>query len=936
PELAAHAEAAGFHGVHDAAARGDAFAAHLCSVEHLEPETARAAVEAVTSLEDTRPRESAAWRHSDLLTSPYPRPYQYEAFSVFRGGSYRGLLVEAPTGSGKTMVGMLCIQDWLRTLRPGQSILVLVPTSNYQQQWIGELCFKRIGLRLPPEVVFSGTPAQLERFTRRTGSHPAIILTTYTALAQAGSGVGKGGFDQDSIETFLQAANIQYALLDEVHKVVEDMRSVSSDVVRLLVSWLQDDSLRGLIGFSGTAEAYRPRFQQLGLGLAHTIPLDTLVACGFVAPFAELGVPFANSARERRIRELLDGYKARLLELLQLVGGERIRGWFAEVPMEERVAIARDLLGMYRGRPDADQGIQKRLAGWEQGGDIGISELDLVTILQIARGWSDADLARRAEVSEEDLQDALGDLEAHREHLAELIYLPATVARLRRPGFGTVLAAEELAQLREQPGSTAARVTRAIEALATTGAGLSRGLNDWYLRTGEGRVETIKAVVDAEREVRRVSGVIVFDTGRRIRWRQGLTAPGYEGVGGLFAQMLGDERFTVLAALSGEMYLTLDEERPLAPAVAAFIERELMRGEVGGAVFTLATQGLDIEAPVLERLEQAFDELLRDYVAGLEGVRARRLGEFRRRVLRPFERQALKVVSGTAGNRLRSRLRAGNVHLDGLVTTFFDYALLARSFRNAAVAEIEQVSGARRRFSVVPMPGGRRKQLMYDLTARIVDEEGLGVNLVIVSNWARTGWNVIRPNLLIDATATRDVTAWQQLRGRAMRAPQTWTNDCYRALLALSEDAASADGATGRELVERVLGPDAPEALGKGLDALSEGDREALRVQVVLQRNKVTHIYELIKALGSARQLEYDRQARTWHRREAIERKHAYESSVDVFSGRLCPGAAHAPLLYSSDPRADLPEELRSHVGGVIRDADPRIVAGWQHAVARY
>ncbi|MBO0746411.1 MAG: hypothetical protein J2P43_15440, partial [Candidatus Dormibacteraeota bacterium] len=49
PELAAHAEKAGFHGVHDAAARGDAFAEHLCSVERLEPETARAAVEALIS-----------------------------------------------------------------------------------------------------------------------------------------------------------------------------------------------------------------------------------------------------------------------------------------------------------------------------------------------------------------------------------------------------------------------------------------------------------------------------------------------------------------------------------------------------------------------------------------------------------------------------------------------------------------------------------------------------------------------------------------------------------------------------------------------------------------------------------------------------------------------------------------------------------------------
>ena len=62
------------------------------------------------------------------------------------------------------MIGMMCIQDWLRQLRPGQSILVLVPTSNYQQQWTGELCYKPIGLRLSPElepylVALRGTPA---------------------------------------------------------------------------------------------------------------------------------------------------------------------------------------------------------------------------------------------------------------------------------------------------------------------------------------------------------------------------------------------------------------------------------------------------------------------------------------------------------------------------------------------------------------------------------------------------------------------------------------------------------------------------------------------------------------------------------------------------------------------------------------------------------
>jgi len=67
------------------------------------------------------------------------------------------------------MIGMLCIDDWLDELAPGQSILVLVPTVNYQQQWVSELCLKPIGLRLPPHVVYAGTPSGLEALRRRGG-----------------------------------------------------------------------------------------------------------------------------------------------------------------------------------------------------------------------------------------------------------------------------------------------------------------------------------------------------------------------------------------------------------------------------------------------------------------------------------------------------------------------------------------------------------------------------------------------------------------------------------------------------------------------------------------------------------------------------------------------------------------------------------------------
>jgi hypothetical protein len=214
---------------------------------------------------------------------------------------------------------------------------------------------------------------------------------------------------------------------------------------------------------------------------------------------------------------------------------------------------------------------------------------------------------------------------------------------------------------------------------------------------------------------------------------------------------------------------------------------------------------------------------------------------------------------------------------------------------------------------------------MYDLTARIVDADELPVNLVMVSTWARTGWNVLRPNVLIDATATRDVTAWQQLRGRAMRAPATWTNDCYRLLAGLRGEG---------------LGDEVPDELTDHLEvarrsAPSGADGDALAIGLVLGRNKVTHIYELVKAIGGGRQVEFDRGTRTWGRREPIARKHAHESSVDPFSGRLAIGVAHAPLVYASDPRSDLPDELGERVSSVIDGLDPVVVRGWLAAADR-
>ena len=783
-------EIAGSPGLSDVVGRQSAFRASFGEITGMGEKTAVLFVDLAQTLLEDKQLGTSPWSYTDLVGSPYPRPYQYEAYAVFRGYGYHGQLVEAPTGSGKTMIGMMCVQDWLKNLRSGQSILILVPTSNYQQQWTGELCYKPIGLRLSPEMVFSGTPNQLERFQKRTGTHPAILLMTYTALAQAGSAVGKGGFDIDSIEMFLQGANVQFVVLDEVHKVAENLRSVSSDVTRLLLEWLHDGSLQGLIGFTGTAEAYRARFAKLGLQLVYSIPIDELIAAGFVAPFAELGAPFSYSARERRIRDLLDGYKARMGAFMNLIGGDRLRLWFAEIPMDERMAIGHDLLNMYRNRKDWQPTLRKRFEEWETGGDLKLTETKLVHTVQITKGWTDADMVREAGIEESMFQKLVAEINDIRAALAELIYLPTTLKYLQQSGFTTVFDVEAMRRVHADATNQSARNEAIKDGLSTNIVGLYEGLSEWYRRVGEGRVESIKAVIEAERATRPISGTIIFDNARRIHWKQGapgqgVAIPGYEGLGGLYAQLLGDERFTPYAVLSSEQYLPYDEVDPLPPRISSFVEQELMQGEIAQAMFDLVTQGLDLSPEMSDDLSTRWDALIANYIPSLVNVHAARPGDFSRRVLRGMRSRIRSLDLGPPGERILSRMDLRNVHFADLVHTFFDYAIIARYFRQAKVAELEQVSGARQKFFVIPMSTGSRKLLMYDLTARIVDAESLPINIVVVSSWARTGWNVISPNVLIDATATRDVTAWQQLRGRAIRARRTWTNDCYRLIMAL-------------------------------------------------------------------------------------------------------------------------------------------------------
>ncbi|MFW5968286.1 MAG: DEAD/DEAH box helicase, partial [Persicimonas sp.] len=75
-----------------------------------------------------------AYREGDFAMTDPPEPYEHqrEALAAWKDGNQRGLVV-LPTGSGKTFVAQLAIEDVAR------STLVVVPTIDLMNQWSGVL-----------------------------------------------------------------------------------------------------------------------------------------------------------------------------------------------------------------------------------------------------------------------------------------------------------------------------------------------------------------------------------------------------------------------------------------------------------------------------------------------------------------------------------------------------------------------------------------------------------------------------------------------------------------------------------------------------------------------------------------------------------------------------------------------------------------------------
>ncbi|MBN1191083.1 MAG: DEAD/DEAH box helicase family protein [Dehalococcoidales bacterium] len=906
--------------------------------------------------------ESHPWPHADLIGSLYPRPYQYKAYSIFRDYGYQAKVMEAPSGSGKTMIGMMCIQDWLRNMSQGESILVLVPTINYRQQWVGELSYNGVGLQLAPEAIFAGTPAELKRLVQRTQSNPPLLIMTYSALSK---------LEASSVESLLTRMKVRYIILDEVHKVVDDLNSPSAAMTKNLSTMLSQGKIHGFIGFSGTAAAYREKFAEIGLELVYIIPSAELIAHGFVAPFAEFGIPFTYSEREMKVRSLLQEYKKVMNQYLEQLDLNKLTSLFSDIETSRRFEIARDFLQMYEGDPGQEEKIKERFEAWSQVESLNLNKVPLLLIAQMALNYSDnqllstagKNLAAPSEPSSLKSRELIAGADRIRQYLKDYMDYPDIRNKLDYPGFGSDVDFAALFAKKSQTENRAMLKEFAREKLAATVFGLYLSLKDFYYRAGQGHIDCIKSIIDAEQQTRRVSGVIIFDKARHLPLEDGQVTAQYSGVGGLFLHMLNEAGFTPMAATSSEIYLPWNEINPLPVQIARFIKEQVMYREIGNSIFRMVTQNLRLPKARLDNFNSVWNEILQKYIHYLSSVSGARHSEFGRMVISSFRRSIFKEIPKSLRGTLRSRLNARNQHLHNLIDTFFDYGLLAERFLRAKEVTLQTPAHVQRRFFVVKMPSDERNQLMYELLSRIVNSPGIPVNVVIVSTWARTGWNVFSPNVLIDATATRDTTAWQQLRGRALRAAPDWDERCSELLMhilgsylgemaavetVMSPDEAMVAGLWQKfhvdlERGERKILRDLVVAgngnrsirklVGKNIERMDREEREKLATALLLSRNKITHIYELVKAYGSPAQVSYNRSARRWHRTEAVARKHSQEYSINPFSGEYVNGEAHAPLIYSGNPRMDSPQKLGQYLADRLTSIDPNIVEGWIKAM---
>ncbi|MHA1220997.1 MAG: DEAD/DEAH box helicase, partial [Candidatus Heimdallarchaeota archaeon] len=584
--------------------------------------------------------------HQDIINSPIPRPYQLEAYYMFKGDNYNGSIIDSPTGSGKTLMGMMCIQDWIRTLRPNESILILVPTQNYQSQWVDSICFNEIGLQISPTFVFSGTITQLENFISKTREIPPIIILTYTSLAQV---LGSTAKKEKELKHLFNWLGIRNVILDEAHKIVEQEKSATFEVAKRMIKLYKGAHIENFIGFSGTAKAYEKAFKRLGLNLIYIVPEKELVLHGFVAPIAELGVTFAYSGREKAIRELHNEIKVNMKQLWSYVGYNNLRKEFQKIPMNDRLYICQEIIGMYQSyRSDLKtEKLKTKFNFWapsKEKGPLTLSDVNLVQTIQIYNGWSDVTLANNSNHPNA-AREIVEETEKLIQRLEQLIRIPSLQKMIIAENYGKRMPKRQtFYKIRRDNKDRRSAVKQVKSIMCSTMVGIYKALDAWArTKIGEGRVGTLQSIINAEEEIRDVKGVVIFDTGRTIKIEEesGIGSPGFSGVGGSFAQSLSTDiiKYNPIAVQSSEMYISYNPnlEKPLQVMMADYIRDEVIIDKLTERIFMELIYELPLQEQLSNFIYLTFKELMVSYAKTLRKVYRARFGEFSKKVFEPMD-----------------------------------------------------------------------------------------------------------------------------------------------------------------------------------------------------------------------------------------------------------------------------------------------------------
>ncbi len=119
-----------------------------------------------------------------------PRTWQIEAFNAWKSRGYRGI-IEAVTGTGKTLVGVLAAAE---AVQRGLDVLIIVPGIELLNQWY-ETIKKTISNKLPIGKIGDGFKADFQSYN--------IIITTIQSAYK---------------EVILPATSNSLLIADEVHR----------------------------------------------------------------------------------------------------------------------------------------------------------------------------------------------------------------------------------------------------------------------------------------------------------------------------------------------------------------------------------------------------------------------------------------------------------------------------------------------------------------------------------------------------------------------------------------------------------------------------------------------------------------------------------------------------------------------------------------------